>query len=56
MKPSDTELVVGGIAAIVLIGLGVVLIAEGAAEPAGEGTDTSDLEDTSALASVATVL
>jgi hypothetical protein len=55
MKPSNLELLLGGAAAIALIGLGVVLIAEATESPTEDG-ETSDLEDTSALASVATVL
>jgi len=54
MKPTDGELIIGGIAAIALIGLGVVLVAE-ALTPA-TSDDTSELEDTSALASAAAVL
>jgi hypothetical protein len=53
VKPLNAETVIGGIAALVLVGFGIYLIAEAT----DEGDDTStDLEDTSALATLATVV
>ena len=53
MKSTDVELVIGGLAALVLVGLGIYLIAE--ANDSSEDT-SSELEDTSALATLATVV
>ncbi len=49
----NTELVIGGLAALVLVGFGIYLIAE--ANDSSEDT-SSELEDTSALATLATVV
>ena len=53
MKSTDVELVIGGLAALVLVGFGIYLIAE--ANDSSENT-SSELEDTSALATLATVV
>jgi hypothetical protein len=52
-RPSDTELLVGGAASIVLIGFGIYLVYT-AVNPATPDA-TSTLEDTSALATLATL-
>jgi hypothetical protein len=52
-KPTDTELVVGGVASVALVGLGVYLVYS-AVNPPGQSPDTtSTLEDTSSLAAIA---
>jgi putative Mn2+ efflux pump MntP len=48
--PSDAEVIVGGLASIVLIGLGVTLITSALKEASDT---TSTLEDTSSLAALA---
>jgi putative Mn2+ efflux pump MntP len=48
--PSDVEMVAGGIASILLVGLGVSLIAEALKQ---SQNTTSTLEDTSSLAALA---
>jgi hypothetical protein len=54
LGPSTTELVVGGVASVVLIGLGVTMVYQ-ALNPAG--TSTSDtLQNTAALAALAGVV
>jgi hypothetical protein len=54
-KPSDVELIVGGLAGIVLTGMGVYLVYS-ALNPPGTAPDTSTtLEDTSSLAALAVV-
>lgn len=51
-KPTDTEMVVGGIASVVLVGIGVWL----SFKATSGGTDISTtLGDTSALAAIAAV-
>jgi uncharacterized protein GlcG (DUF336 family) len=49
-KPSDVELIVGGVAAIALVGFGIYVIYQ-ATNPSGSSTATT-LEDTSSLAAL----
>jgi hypothetical protein len=51
--PTDLELIAGGLASIVLIGLGVYLV-YAAVNPPGQSASTQEtLEDTSSLAALA---
>lgn len=53
---SDTQLVAGGVAAVVLIGVGVYML-YAAVKPPGQGPDTTTtLTDTASLATIATLV
>jgi hypothetical protein len=52
---SDTEFLVAGAASVVLLGLGVYLLAKATAQASADSA-TDDLEDTAAVATLATVV
>jgi len=54
LGPSTTELVVGGVASVMLVGLGVTMIYQ-ALNPSGESTSDT-LQNTAALTAIGSIL